>query len=185
MVSLALWTTGCGAAATPPARVPIVDLLTEFPHAEARPAGSYRIALQQAAGATRAAIVGPAPGRITWTLPVPREAAFRAQVSATGLVRVRLGVSDLRTYEPHLERTIAAADGWVQLDADLSEYAGVKFSLFYHPERFAWRINVSIDALSGPATIALAAPQLAAPERSGVEYANRLAHAARPLRISR
>lgn len=146
-----------------------------------RPSGTYRVAFHQASGTTAAAVIGPVPGRITWTLPLPRQAWFRAQIAATGGdARVRLGVSDARVYEQVAEQVVTPETGWAWLNADLSEYAGMKFSLFYHPDREAWRVNLSIDPFPGPATVAIAAPQIAAPQRDAAEYVHRRARFVRP-----
>ncbi|MGH9411675.1 MAG: hypothetical protein ACRD1V_19745 [Vicinamibacterales bacterium] len=157
----------------------MVDLVTEFAHAEARPSGAYSVAFHDAAGTTLAAIVGPAPGRIIWTLPVPREARFRMRVAVEGgTVRVRLGVSDTRVYEPLAARTVTPGAPWSDFAADLSEYAGMKFSLFYHPDARLWRINLTADALDTAATVAYALPQIAAPMSEAAEYARRSARLA-------
>ena len=134
------------------------------------------VAFHRAGGTTAAAITGPAPGRITWTLPLPRQAWFRAQIAVSGgTARVRVGVSDARVYEQVAEQDVTPDAGWAWLNADLSEYAGMKFSLFYHPDRTAWRINLSIDQVAGPATVAIAAPRIAAPKSEVAEYVHRSA----------
>lgn len=177
---------GCRSERGPSTVVPLVDLLTEFPTADARPSGAFHVGFHRAAGTTLAAIVGPAPGRITWTLPIPREASFRARLAArSSAVRVRVGVSDLRVYEPLATRVVTPDAGWIDIDAPLSEYAGMKISLFYHPERYAWRINVSADPMPQPATIALALPQIVVPERDVPEYAHRVAHLGAHAPVSR
>jgi hypothetical protein len=158
---------------------PMVDLVTEFARAEARPSGAYSVGLHDAAGTTLAAIVGPAPGRVIWALPVPRDARFQMRVAVEGgTVRVRLGVSDARVYEPLAARTLTPGAPWSDFAADLSEYAGVKFSLFYQPDARLWRINLTADALDGAATVAYAVPQVAAPMSEAAEYARRRARLA-------
>lgn len=88
---------------------------------------------------------------------------------------MRLGVSDARVYEMQAEQVVTPGTGWTWLNADLSEYAGMKFSLFYRPDREAWRINLSIDQWPGPATVAIASPQIAAPQDQAPEYVHRRA----------
>jgi hypothetical protein len=153
-----------------------VDLIKEFDRAEKRPAGEYSIAGHLAAGSRRPAIIAPAPGRITWSLPLPRRGLLRAAVAgATPTpVRVRVGVSDTRIYERLTETIVTGSSGWSMLTADLSAYAGWKFSLFYQPERHSWYVNVSIDAIGGvPGGIALATPEIVTDRAGAVEYARR------------
>src|ERR671930_2767594 len=131
-VLLALMAAGCRAPA-PSSSVPVVDLIKEFGRAEKRPADQYSIADHLAGGARRPSIVAPAPGRITWSLPLPRRGLLRtALVAMTAApVRVRIGVSDARIYEGLAEAVVTDASRWSTLTADLSAYAGWKFSLFY------------------------------------------------------
>lgn len=120
--------------------------------------------------------MAPAPGRITWTLPVPRRGRFRAAVAATtsAPVRVRVGVSDNRVYEGLADVTVTDSSGWSTLTADLSAYAGWKFSLFYQPERSAWNVNVSVDAIGGvPSRVALGTPEIVTDTAGAQEYAKR------------
>jgi len=159
-----------------------VDLIKEFDRAEKRPATEYSIADHLAAGTRRPAIMAPAPGRITWSLRLPRHGLLRAVVAATTLTpaRVRIGVSDARIYEGLSETIVTESSGWSMLTADLSAYAGWKFSLFYRPERHAWNVNVSIDAIGGvPARIALGTPEIVTDRAGAAEYAKR------KLRITR
>jgi hypothetical protein len=177
VLPLAVFAAGCGAAA-PSAPVPVVDLIKEFERADGRPAGAYVVADRLVAGTALPALVGPAPGRLTWTLALPRHGAFRARLAAAAApLRVRIGVSDARIYEQLAELEVQPGTGWSVIDADLSAYAGWKFSLFYRPERRAWRLNLSADALSGvPATVAWGQPQIFAPGGAdALEYANRKA----------
>lgn len=174
-VVLALLLGGCRADRPSPA-VPVVDFIKTFDRAERRPPDSYTIADHLAAGTRRPAIMAPAPGRITWTLPLPRRGVFRAAVAATtsAPVRVRLGVSDTRIYEALAEVTVTESGGWSMLTADLSAYAGWKFSVFYQPEHHAWNVNVSVDAVAGvPSRIALGTPEIVTDAASAQEYAKR------------
>ena len=109
------------------------------------------------AGTSRATLVVPADSRITWTLFVPHRAHLQAYVAfppgASGAVAVRVGVSDNRIYNTISETTVATADAggkdWFPIDADLSLYAGRKWSLFYRPDETKWRIIVGTHLLSG------------------------------------
>jgi hypothetical protein len=153
----------------------VVDFIKEFDRAEARPAGSFAVTHHLAGGTALPAIVGPAPSRITWILPVPRESVFRAHVAAQDApVRVRLGVSDARIYEQLADVTVQPGAGWSALAANLSAYAGRKFSLFYRPDGWQWRLNVSVDAVAGvPGRIALGSPEIVTSRGNALEYARR------------
>src|SRR4051794_6685245 len=171
-VLLAMLAGGCRAPSRS-ASVPVVDLIREFDRAEKRPAAEYSIANHLAAGTRRPAIVAPAPGRITWSLPLPRRGLMRTALVATtpAPVRVRIGVSDARIYEA-LAEAVVTGSGWSILTADLSAYAGWKFSVFYRPERHSWQVNVSIDAIGGtPSHVALGSPEILTDRDGAVEYA--------------
>ena len=181
VLPLAMALAGCRAPASPPL-VAVVDLIKEFDRADGRPAGAYTIADYSAAGSALPAITGPAPGRLTWKLPLPRHGTFRARIAAASApARVRIGISDDRVYESLAELDVAPGAGWSTILLDLSDYAGWKWSLFYRPERQVWRLNLSADAPAGvPATIAWGLPQIVAPAGDdALEYQKRRA---RPTR---
>jgi hypothetical protein len=147
-----------------------VDLIKEFDRAEKRPPDGYTIATHLAGDMRRPAIMAPAPGRITWTLPLPRRAVLRAAVAGTADVPV----SDARIYEALAQTVVTAGSGWSMLTADLSAYASWKFSLFYRPERLSWNVNVSLDAIGGvPAPVAVGTPEILTDYAGAVEYARR------------
>ena len=174
---LALAAGGCG---RPAAVEPVlsVDFIKEFHRADVRPSGSFVITDHLAGGIARPAIVGPAPSRIIWVLPVPRGGIFQAHVTASGApVRARVGVSDARTYEQLGEVTVEPGGGWSPLTADLSAYAGWKFSLFYQPDGLQWRINLSVDGVAG--RIAVGSPQILTSRANALEYAARRARITR------
>ena len=108
-------------------------------------------------GTPRATLAVPADSRITWTLFVPHRAHLQAYVAfppgASGAVVVRVGVSDNRIYNTISEATVATSDvegkDWFPINADLSLYAGRKWSLFYRPDETKWRIIVATRVLSG------------------------------------
>ena len=152
-----------------------MDFIKEFHRAEARPEGAFAVAAHLTGGTALPAIAGPAPSRIIWVLPVPRGGIFRAAIAATEApVRLRMGVSDARIYEQLAEVTVQPGAGWTTLEADLSAYAGWKFSLFYRPDGRQWRLNLSADAPSGaPGRIALGTPVIFASRASALEYAGR------------
>jgi hypothetical protein len=102
--------------------------------------------------------VVPVPSRIIWTEALPRRATLNVDAAVPdtaggSAVNVRLGISDDRVYELLTEKIITGRDsaehGWTPLSADLSRYAGPKFSLFYRPDRHPWRIVLSVDTVDG------------------------------------
>jgi hypothetical protein len=169
-------------SAAPPA-VTSVDLIREFDGAEKRPPELYRISEHRAGDTARPAIVAPAPGRLTFSLPLPRRAIFQAAVAladpAPGTVaapvRMRIGISDHRTFEGLTEVTLTPGEsGWREFRADLSAYAGRKWSLFYRPDRVTWRLVLAADAIGGiPAVVAWGAPAIVTDNNSAREYAAR------------
>lgn len=166
--------SGACAAKARPVPVVVVDFIKELDRADLRPANGYAIAESRLGGSPVPAVVGPSPGRLTWSLPVPRHAAFEVRVAVDGApVRVRMGVSDLRVYEQLIDTLITPGHGWTRLTADLSAYAGWKVSLFYRPDRQKWRINLSADAPGAPATIAWGTPAIVASRDDALEYAAR------------
>ena len=138
--------------------MPAVDLLRQFDHADRRPPqGTFEVKEHTLAGTRRATLVVPADSRITWTVFVPHRAHLEAYVAfpsdASGAVAVRVGVSDNRIYNTISETTVATTDGggkqWIPISADLSLYAGRKWSLFYRPDETKWRIILATHVLSG------------------------------------
>jgi hypothetical protein len=170
-------------ASPPPESIAVVDFIRELDRAERRPA-SYAAATAMAGGVPLPAITGPAPGRLTWTLAMPRRGQFRAHVAAFGApVHVRIGVSDDRVYERVAEAALQPGAAWTPVGADLSAYAGWKFSLFYRPEGRKWRIVLSADAPAGPAGVAWGMPEIVTSGKNALEYAARrarLTHSAAP-----
>ena len=154
--------------------MPVVDFIKEATWAERRPP-TYSVESSAAGGSALPAIVGPVPGRLTWTLLMPRGARFRARVAALDApVGVRIGISDERVYERVFEATIAPGAAWTALDVDLGAYAGWKLSLFYRPDQVRWRLVLSADAIGGvPARIAWGTPEIAAARADALEYAER------------
>jgi hypothetical protein len=89
-------------------------------------------------------------------------------------VRVRIGVSDARIYEELAAATVTDGSGWSTITADLSAYAGWKFSLFYRPEGQTWRVNLSADAIGGiPGRVAWGEPEIVTNTADALEYARR------------
>ena len=162
--------------------VAAVDLTRIFNRAEKRPASGFDVSSYEVAGIPRPAIVAPVPSRAIWPLPLPHRGSFRAFVAAAGPsgapvgpVRVRVGISDDRIYEGLAEAVLTpGAPHWVEIRADLSAYAGWKWSVFYHPDRTTWRIVLASDPMGGtPATVMWGTPQILTDPDSALEYASR------------
>jgi hypothetical protein len=179
---IALTAAGCGkTAGSRP--VAVVDLMRELGRAEKRPAAAFLVEDRRVGGVSRPSIVAPVPSRMTWPLPVPRRGVFHAFVSiaeappgtVAGAVRLRVGISDHRIYEGLSEVMInPGTQQWIDLRADLSAYAGWKWSLFYQPERVTWRLVLAADAtVAAPATAMWGSPEILTDSRSAREYATR------------
>jgi len=154
----------------------------DFNRAEKRPALAFEIAEREVAGDARPAIVVPVPSRLTWSMALPRRATFQTVVAladpppgvAPAPVRLRIGISDHRTFEGLNAVTLNPGSGWTDLQADLSDYAGWKWSLFYRPDRIMWRLNLSADAIGGVAAVALwSRPEIVTDAQSAREYSTR------------
>ena len=167
---------GCSAPRSS-APVSTVDFIKDFDRAEKRPAGGFSLGHHVAADTGHTAILAGAPSRLTWILPLPRRGVFRALVASAGTapVRVRIGVSDTRIYEELAAATVTEGSGWSTITADLSAYAGWKFSLFYRPDGQTWRVNLSADAIGGiPGRVAWGEPEIVTNTTDALEYARRL-----------
>jgi hypothetical protein len=124
---------------------------------------AFGLAQHTLGGRVRATLDVPVPSRVIWTIPVPRRGRLvltPALVPATApgtVVRFRVGVSDNRIYEGLADTTLTAADGAVGTpwEIDLSAYAGLKWSVFYQPDRRVWRVVLNTELLDGAPTRAL------------------------------
>jgi hypothetical protein len=177
LLGILLLAGGCRSAAGPPS-IRVVDFIKEFDRAEQRPAAAYALTEFRARGTSHPSIASPAPGRIIWQVPLPRRGTFHTAVAIDGgvPVRFRIGVSDDRIYEELAAVTVSSAEAWTDLRADLSAYAGWKWSLFYRPERRRWRVVLSTDAVAGqPGRGMWGAPSVSADTNSAREYAQRRA----------
>jgi len=181
---------GCErSAGTVPVRV--IDLIEEFERAEQRPPRGHRIPAHTAGNVTRPAIVMPVPSRVTWRLPLPRNGSLRTFVAvddaapgvSRGAVRFRMGIADDRIYEGLTALTVTPEQrGWIGFEADLSAYAGRKWSLFYRPDRIIWNVVLAADpGGAGGAMAVWGAPEIVTDARAAREYAARR----RELRSSR
>ena len=161
----------------------MVDLLRELDKAERRPPTGFALTGYRIAGVSRPAIAAAVPSRLIVRLPLPRHGIFHAYVAlaepvagaAPGGARVRVGVSDERTYEGVTELVLPPdRRGWTELHADLSAYAGWKWSVFYRPDRVIWRLVLAVDAVQGgPATVLWGEPRIETDPESAREYTAR------------
>jgi hypothetical protein len=172
------FTLAAGCAPRPDAApVPVIQLLRELPRAEARPPSGFSVTTHADDGDVRPAIAAPVPGRLTIRLPLPRRAVLRSGVAIeaetpSAAVRFRVGVSDERIYEGIQEVVVTGQrPGWIDLRADLSAYAGFKWSLFYRPDRITWRLVLATDVM-GPAPVRAfwGRPEIATDAGSAREY---------------
>ena len=151
--------------------------------ADKRPPGGFAIAMQQVDGVARPVIAAAVPSRLTIALPLPRHGIFHALVALAdgppgekaAPVRLRVGVSDHRIYEGVRELILTPdTRTWIDLRADLSAYAGWKWSLFYRPDGITWRVVLAADAMENvPATVLWGAPEIVTDTESAREYTAR------------
>jgi hypothetical protein len=159
--------------------IPVVDLARELERAERRPAAGVRAMVYGGGSEARPSVAVAVPSRLTWQLPIPRRASLRTLVAVEGppgaAVRMRIGVSDHRIYEGLTALTLTAGHaGWVPLDADLSAYAGRKWSLFYRPDRIIWNVVLGADPVAGAPGLAVwGAPEIVTDGAGASEYAAR------------
>jgi hypothetical protein len=168
---------------TPSTPVRVVDLIRELDQAEKRPPQGFAVAEHQLDGAVRPVIAAVVPSRLTLALPLPRHGVLRALVAlsdpAPGAraapVRLRVGVSDHRIYEGVTEVILRPGERtWLDIRADLSAYAGWKWSLFYRPDRTTWRVVLAADATENvPGTVFWGMPEIITDTTSAREYAER------------
>lgn len=160
--------------------VRVVDLVRALDRAEARPGpAAFQVAEFTAAGVSKPSILTMAPSRLVFTLPFPRRATFHTAVAADAAagadIRVRVGVSDDRIYESLAQAALpAGSPGWTEIHADLSAYAGWKWSVFYRPDRMSWRLVLSTDLIGGPpARVAWGVPTIDADVDAARAYEKR------------
>ncbi|MCA1559750.1 MAG: hypothetical protein LC753_00470 [Acidobacteria bacterium] len=165
------------------APVRVIDLIREFDRADKRPPDGFAIGEHEIHGVAHPAISAAVPSRLTVALPLPRHGVFHAFVALgerpagtrAAAVRIRVGVSDHRIYEALSELILVPGERtWMDFRADLSAYAGWKWSLFYRPDRVIWRVVLAADATENvPATVVWASPEIVTDTSSAREYAAR------------
>ena len=83
-----------------------------------------------------------------------------------------------RTQVPLIEQRVSSADaatGWVPVSADLSFYAGRKFSLFYRPDSHKWQIIVGTHVVEGnPGFLVIGDPAIETDTHAARVYMQRL-----------
>jgi hypothetical protein len=157
--------------------LPVVDLLRAFDTADKRPPSGFSVAGYLEHDIARPSILAPVPSRLTVPLYLPRRAVLRVALAvdtaeAAASVRFRIGISDARIYEG-LDEFVVAGDrrNWLEVRTDLSAYAGLKWSLFYRPDRTAWRLVLATDPGAGTAVHGVwGAPAILTDSASAREY---------------
>lgn len=171
------------------AAVTAVDLIFHFKDAERRPlGGTFEIREHTFGGHSRASLIAPPGSRTGWRLLVPRRARLQVfagvpDSSGPAVAAFRVGISDGRKYETLVEQHVSSAEtaaGWIPVSADLSLYAGRKFSLFYRPESHKWEIIIGTHVVEGaPPFVVLGEPAIVTDTEAARDYRQRLIDAAR------
>jgi hypothetical protein len=181
----ALLCGGC-ASSDRSSTVLVIDLLHEFARAEKRPAdGGFAIAEHTVAGVRHTGIAVPPASRLIWTARLPARGWLRTSVTLlparTGdaTVSFRIGISDDRLYERLAEERVTVSRGrdsaWIDLAADLSPYAGRKWSLFYRPDSVTWRLVLSTDRVAGEGRAFWGSPRVVSDLDAAREWQKRAA----------
>jgi hypothetical protein len=184
-ILVALLCGGC-ASSDESSTVLVIDLLHEFARAEKRPPdGGFAIAEHSVAGVRHTGIAAPAASRLIWTARLPARGWLRTSVavlparSADATVSFRIGISDDRLYERLAEERVSVSpsgdSGWIDLAADLSPYAGRKWSLFYRPDSVTWRLVLSTDRVVGDGRAFWASPRVVSDLHGAREWQKRAA----------
>jgi hypothetical protein len=139
---------GCSA---PSERGRPADLAASFATAVHRPAnGAFELRTLQIDGRDRPAIAVPAASRISWRLKLPDAARLHTWMAVestcpsmpAAAVDFRIGISDERSYDELLVRTISTTPSaaWESAAVDLAAYSGFHWSLFYRPRDIVWSV---------------------------------------------
>jgi hypothetical protein len=155
-------------------QVTAIDLLKTSDRAEKRPAGARFEVMERSCGSGRIpGLEVPAPSRIIYRLNVPVRARLATIPSLDGpadaAAEFRIGISDRRTYETLMTRTITGGTCVPDLPmiVDLSRYAGWQWSLFYRPDERTWELILGVSVVGGvPASGNWGVPRIEADSRS-------------------
>lgn len=164
-------------------QVRVIDLMERLSAAETRPAGgSFEIREMTCGGSTRPSLAVPPSSRAIWTTLLPSRAVLSAGLAVEGppgsAVLFRVGVSDDRVYEELASVTVRADDcetAWTPVSIDLGGHSGLKFSLFYQPNRRTWRIVLATNIEEGAVVRAYwAQPGISSDTAAAHDYVNRI-----------
>jgi len=161
VVAFGIALSSCRRDAQAPCCVDVLDLIPSASiRPVVRPADAVQVTVATVGGAEQRALSVMVPSRVSVQLRVPERAVLSTALAVdagggheTGAgVAFSVGISDGRTYESLMERTIVAADGasWQPVQIDLRRYAGWQWSFFYRPSSIVWEI-VFNSYSSGPA----------------------------------
>ena len=173
VLAVLLAASACAPSADRP-QVTAADLLKTADRAEKRPAGARFEVVERPCGDGRiAGLDVPAPSRITYRLNFPVRARLVTvpllEGPADASAEFRIGISDRRTYETLLTRTIAGGTCAPEtpMTVDLSGYAGWQWSLFYRPDERTWEVILGVSVSGGiPAGATWGVPRIEADSRS-------------------
>jgi hypothetical protein len=166
-VLLLVAAAACSSPAGGP-QVTAIDLLKTSDRAEKRPAGGrFEVAERSCGGVPVAGIDVPVPSRVIFRSNFPARARLVTIPSLDGppgaAAEFRIGISDRRTYETLLTRTITAGTCTPEsaMAVDLSVYAGWQWSLFYRPDERTWELILGVSVTAGaPTAAAWGAPRV-------------------------
>ena len=172
--------SACAPSASGP-QVTAIDLLKSAGPAEKRPAGARFEVVERACGGGHiAGLAAPAPSRITYPLNFPVRARLVTVPSLDGpadaSAEFRIGISDRRTYETLLTRTITGGTCVPEspMVVDLSGYAGWQWSLFYRPDERTWDLILGVSVSGGvPAGATWGVPRIEADSRAVRSFSDR------------
>lgn len=156
------------------APVTAIDLLKAADQAEKRPAGAPFDVVERACGGVHlGGLEVPVPSRIIYRSNFPAGARLVTVPWLDGppdaSAEFRIGISDRRTYETLVTRTIRAGTCAVEstVTLDLSRYGGWQWSLFYRPDERTWELIFGVSAAGGaPVRGGWGAPRIEAGSRA-------------------
>jgi hypothetical protein len=184
LAGVALMMMGTAACGGPRAeQVRVIDLMERLSAAETRPVdGPFEIREATCGNTPRPSLAVPPSSRAIWSTLLPSRAVLTAGLAVDGppgsAVLFRVGISDDRMYEGLASIAVRADDcsnGWTPVSVDLGDYSGVKFSLFYQPNRRNWRIVLATNVEEGAVVRAYwAQPGISSDTSAAHDYVNRI-----------